>query len=241
MTVFRPILAFDTSAAHCAAVLVMDETSAPILSRVEPMMKGQAERLVPLLSELMDDAGLGFSELGAIAVGTGPGNFTGVRIAISTARGLSLALKIPAIGLSSFELMRDLQILPAPHNEWVTLAAPRDQIYLQPFQLGQPAAKPQLLDLNDLPSDLTAPEHLTITGHRSDELAQIYSQKAADQNQTADIQAQIRDLDDITSHLANLARAKWASGDHFARPAPLYVRPADAAPPSDPPPVILDA
>ena len=77
------VLAFDTSAAHCAAALLLPDGT--LLSRFEPMDKGQAERLLPLLEALLADAGLVWADLTRLAVGTGPGNFTGVRIAVAAA------------------------------------------------------------------------------------------------------------------------------------------------------------
>ena len=64
------------------------------------MDKGQAERLMPLLEEVLAEGGIGWADLTALAVGTGPGNFTGVRIAVAAARGLALGLGIPAIGVT---------------------------------------------------------------------------------------------------------------------------------------------
>lgn len=97
------ILAFDTSAAHCAAALLSGDRLLAL--RTEPMEKGQAERLMPLLEEVLAEGSLGWADLDALAVGTGPGNFTGVRIAVAAARGLALALGKPALGVSRFEAL----------------------------------------------------------------------------------------------------------------------------------------
>jgi len=75
------LLAFDTSAAHCAAAVLAGD--AIRVERREPMARGQAERLMPLLEEVLAEAGLGWHDLDALAVGIGPGNFTGIRIAVS--------------------------------------------------------------------------------------------------------------------------------------------------------------
>ena len=69
------------------------------------MAKGQAERLMPLVDEIFVEAGKTAAELGAIGIGIGPGNFTGLRISVSAARGLALALARPAIGVSVFEAL----------------------------------------------------------------------------------------------------------------------------------------
>ncbi|MEY4983807.1 MAG: hypothetical protein RIR62_2073, partial [Pseudomonadota bacterium] len=75
------ILAFDTSAAHCAAAFLSGDRL--IALRHEAMDKGQAERLIPLLDEVLAKGGATWADLSALAVGTGPGNFTGVRIAVA--------------------------------------------------------------------------------------------------------------------------------------------------------------
>ena len=82
------ILAFDTSAAHCAAALLRDGEI--VTSCAEPMTRGQAERLMPLLHEVLALGGCTWADLDAIGVGIGPGNFTGIRISVSAARGLAL-------------------------------------------------------------------------------------------------------------------------------------------------------
>ncbi|CUH65912.1 t(6)A37 threonylcarbamoyladenosine biosynthesis protein [Thalassovita gelatinovora] len=125
------VLAFDTSAAHCAAALLSGD--AIIITRSEDMGRGQAERLMPLLEEVLAEAGKDWTDLNAIGVGTGPGNFTGIRISVSAARGLALALDVPAIGVTTFaaiSLDHD-----APHIPIVP--APRDQLYIAPD--GEPA------------------------------------------------------------------------------------------------------
>ena len=117
------IIAFDTSAAHCAAcVLVGDRIGANI---VKPMARGQAETIPSLLDDVLKQSGQSWDTVTAIAVGTGPGNFTGIRISVSLARGLSLARNIPAIGVTQF----DATWLNERQNAVATVPAPRDQIY----------------------------------------------------------------------------------------------------------------
>ncbi len=67
------------------------------------MARGQAERLIPLLQQVLNDHGAVWNDLDAIGVGVGPGNFTGIRISVSAARGLALGLGKPAIGVSNLE------------------------------------------------------------------------------------------------------------------------------------------
>jgi tRNA threonylcarbamoyladenosine biosynthesis protein TsaB len=119
------ILGFDTSAAHCAAALLCGPRV--VAMRSEEMTRGQAERLMPLLEEVLAEAGIVWGDLARIGVGVGPGNFTGIRIGVSAARGLALALEIPAIGVTGFQAIS----LDASAPHVAAIPAPRDHIYVQ--------------------------------------------------------------------------------------------------------------
>ena len=114
------VLGFDTSAAHCAAALLRGDTI--VTERLELMTRGQAERLMVLLEEVLSEGGAAWEDLSAIGVGVGPGNFTGIRIGVSAARGLALGLDIPAVGVTGFEAR-------ATDGELAAIPAPRDQVY----------------------------------------------------------------------------------------------------------------
>jgi len=136
------ILAIDTSAAHCAAALLLGNRL--VAQRHDAMAKGQAERLFPMLEDLLSGAGHHWRDLSALAVGIGPGNFTGVRIAVSAARGLALALEIPALGISTFEALAH----DGPRQLLVALDARGGRLYLQRF--GNDGAEgPQILENAD--------------------------------------------------------------------------------------------
>ena len=191
------VLAFDTSAAHCAAALLRGETL--IASVSEEMGRGQAERLIPLLDTLLQDAGLGWRDLDAMAVGVGPGNFTGIRISVSAARGLALALDIPAIGVSTFAAIS--QITEAPHL--AAVPAPQGNVYVAPA--GQIPALVALSEVQDNGLPLVLPPSPS----------------------------------DLAVAMAQVALAVLHNGGPFHAPAPLYIRPADAAPARDTAPLIL--
>lgn len=196
------ILAFDTSAAHCAAALLSGDRLLAL--RTEPMEKGQAERLMPLLEEVLAAGGRTWADLDALAVGTGPGNFTGVRIAVAAARGLALALGKPAVGVSRFEALA--LGLPAPVA--VLEDARRGEVYL-----ADGASPPRLVPL----------EGLSVTAPR-----QVGSAAFADR---------LEPLYPLAEAIARVAAGRL--GQPQPRPAPFYLRGADAAPAADPPPVIL--
>ena len=154
------------------------------------MAKGQAERLVPMLEQMLEAEGLGWDRIGVIAVGTGPGNFTGIRIAVALARGLALGLGVPAVGVTGFEALGTEVV--------VTIPAPRGQVYVK----------------------------------RPGEAAEITDAAPHGARNLADMPVEV-----LIEGIARIGRDKSTAPQ--PRPAPFYLRPADAAPASDPPPVIL--
>ena len=195
------ILAFDTSAAHCAAALLSGDR---LWLKTEAMEKGQAERLMPLISDLLAEAGVVLADVTAIAVGTGPGNFTGVRIAVAAARGLALGLGVPAIGVTRLEALA--YGLPRPVT--VIEDARRGEVYVQRFEVIGPGA-----------ARIVTAEALGVVVGAVAGREGLHSLP-------------------IAEAIARIALTRL--GTVQPRPAPFYLRGADAAPPSDPPPVILD-
>ena len=113
------------------------------------MAKGQAERLLGLAQDLLAQTGHEMSQLGAVGVGVGPGNFTGIRIAVSAARGLALGLGIPAVGVSAFDALH----LGTRGPCLCTVDARRDMVFVQGFGT-QKFSAPALCALADLPPNL---------------------------------------------------------------------------------------
>ena len=128
------VVVFDTSNQYIAAALYRGKQK--VQSILEFMTRGQAERLMSLLNELLEGASLDWSDIGKIGVCTGPGNFTGIRIAVSAARGLALGLEIPAIGISSFEATllgcgdEDLALLPANKGFYYVGSGPKNAKFI---------------------------------------------------------------------------------------------------------------
>jgi tRNA threonylcarbamoyl adenosine modification protein YeaZ len=203
------ILAFDTSAAHCAALLLCGDTV--LAARHENMAKGQVERLFPLLEELLAEAGKNWSGLSAIGVCTGPGNFTGVRIGVASARGLALSLNIPAVGISMLEALAFDTLGPGLS----ILDARRDRFFVQAFDDGIASGEPGICTADALP----------LNGQQINAVAPL---PFAD---SPHIPA--RPVESI----ARLTAQRFATTTQ--RPAPLYLRAPNAALPTEQPPAIL--
>jgi tRNA threonylcarbamoyladenosine biosynthesis protein TsaB len=95
------ILAIDTALDACAAAVLDTEAGRLIARESQPMKRGHAEALMPLVARVMDASGIGFPALDRIAVTTGPGSFTGLRVGLSAARGIALAAGKPVVGLTT--------------------------------------------------------------------------------------------------------------------------------------------
>ena len=95
------VLAIDTALEGCSAAVLDTDRGGIVASETLQMIRGHAEAVMPLIARVMDQGAVEFAELDRIAVTTGPGSFTGLRVGISAARGIALAASKPAIGLST--------------------------------------------------------------------------------------------------------------------------------------------
>ena len=128
------VIVFDTSDQYIAAALYRGKEK--IRTKIEFMAKGQAEALMSFLNKLLAVSSLNWSDLSKIGVCTGPGNFTGIRISVSAARGLALGLEIPAIGVTSFEATlygrgnENLALLPANKGFYYVGSNPKNAKFI---------------------------------------------------------------------------------------------------------------
>jgi len=125
------VLALDTSAA--VAVALVDDDGARLASRAADERRRHAESLAPLVAAVLDDAGLDRSALTAVAVGTGPAPFTGLRVGLVTARTLALSLGIDVLGVPSVDAVAvqavaDLGLTPGD-EVLVATDARRKEVY----------------------------------------------------------------------------------------------------------------
>ncbi len=99
------ILAIETSTEACSAALLTDATEKKIVSRFELAPREHTKLILPMMDEVLDEAGVSLKELDAIAFGRGPGAFTGLRIASGIAQGIALSVEKPVVPVSTLHAL----------------------------------------------------------------------------------------------------------------------------------------
>lgn len=221
------ILAIDTALDACAAA-VLDTDAGEFLAQESLLMKrGHAEALMPMIARVMQSADLAFTSLDRIAVTVGPGSFTGLRVGISAARGLALAAKRPAVGLTTLSAYAAAVVSrnePAPVIS--AIDARHDHVYFQIVagdgsQLVRPCVAP--IDEAIAASQFGAPQ---LVGNAAGILADRWPKNG--------VQPVVVD----TQPAPDIGWVAWlgAAADPGATPArPFYLKAPDAKPAATPP------
>ena len=140
------VLAFDTAMGGCS-VAVLDTRTGVAVQDGRVMERGQSEILVPLIQEIVRQAGCTMADLGLVVATVGPGGFTGLRIGLSTARSFGLALAIPVAGLRTTDVL--LRAAKEKLNDQshllVVVETKREDFYVQ-----EPGAEPGLRSFESL-------------------------------------------------------------------------------------------
>lgn len=206
----KTILAIDTALKGCnVAVSHKGKTFTEFIDTDF----GQAEHLVPTIQDCIDKAGAEFSDLDIILTTLGPGTFTGLRIGLSTAKALGLALNTPVFGISTLQAMA----FRSTSEALVVLESKRDELYTQTFDVqNRPAQKPELLTQEALPD---SPHAILTNAH--DRLA-AYKDRMD------------HSIDKIDLRL--VIDAFHTQPTLFSKDcAPIYLREADISTPKNPP------
>ncbi|TPL58782.1 tRNA (adenosine(37)-N6)-threonylcarbamoyltransferase complex dimerization subunit type 1 TsaB [Mesorhizobium sp. B2-4-2] len=212
------MLAIDCAANLCAAC-VYDAGARQELGRaVLDLGKGHAEHLMAVIAEALKAGATAYAGLGAIAVSVGPGSFTGLRVGVSTARGLALALKVPAIGVTTLEALAAEAARAFPGRAVLAaLDAGREEIHAALYD--------EMSVLTYGPAVVTLADAVAMASERSSVLAGTAATRiAASAGRSFDIGPETATADILT-----YARLAVAKGDG-ERPKPLYLRGADAKP-----------
>lgn len=205
------VLAVDSALSAVQAAVVRDGEVLAAVS--EPMERGHQERLAPLVAETMAAAGVAFSDVDRLAVTVGPGSFTGLRVGIAFAKGLSIALDRPCLGVGTLEA---LAAACPPGFVVAAIDGRRGQIYLQAFSDGVPVMAPDSLEAPEAAArlaELHAGGDAWLTGPGSALLAGVIPARPVP-----------RDYPDIGALALLAARAPAPT----APPRPLYLRAPDA-------------
>lgn len=226
------ILAFDTCFDACSVCVarLRDGSVEELASAREHFQTGHAERLVPMIDEVMARAGVTFGDLDRLAVTVGPGTFTGTRIGIAAARGLVLATGVEAVGTSSLAVMaevarRDLGEVPecGPEHELaVAVDARRSEVYVQLFEAkGQKAKSPPMLLAVEEAARLGGPGPLLVAGSGAPPVAA--AAERAGRRAIARLESLLPDATALARLAPDLAPTEGPL-------APLYLRAPDAKP-----------
>lgn len=148
------ILSLDTSTDACTVALVSDE--GPAYEITIPVRTGHAGSLLPIIDRLFSLSPYGKEDVDLIAVGIGPGSFTGIRIGIATAKGLSLALNRPLAGVNTLDALAR-GALPSPLNVMPVVDARKSEIFCRLYDReGNPLTSPMNIRPEGLSEIITA-------------------------------------------------------------------------------------
>jgi len=220
------ILALDTGMGTCsAAVVLASGTTRRKIFREHRMVRGHAEVLMPMVIEVMTEAGLDFAELDLIAATVGPGSFTGVRIAIAAARGFALVTHAKLWGTDSLTVMARAAVEHGATEDSKSFAVAVDargeSLYFGIYNgEGRKLAGPMLIGADEAVSLL--PDDLAIAvGSGAAHLAEAAIRRERRVGST---------LTDLQPSAAALAELAFAANETLPTLRPLYLRPPDAKP-----------
>ena len=204
------VLAIDTAGTGCHAALYDSRTDAVLGAAGADIGRGHAERLMEFVDGALAASGLDLPSVERIAVTVGPGSFTGIRVGVAAARGLALALGVPAVGVSSLAaLAADRQ---AGTPLLVAMDAKRDEVYWQAFAADGQALSPPALAGIDAARGIAA-------GHEGALAGSAAALLRADAPQETD-----------GVSIATVARLGARLDPQGHLPRPLYLRGPDAKP-----------
>lgn len=211
------ILTIDTAGAACQAVV--SDGSQILSSKTVTMLRGHGEALVPMMEDALGEAVIGYDDLDRLGVTIGPGSFTGMRVGLAAARGLSGTLKIPVVGIGTLEAMAlsDRLASGLVVTRCVAIDARNGLVYGQRFD-DQGAAMEPANVMADLVFAASVPTGARLVGPATAVIAALT--RAAGKHVTLGEASQVPS----PQALANLA----ASRDVSDPPKPLYLKPADA-------------
>jgi tRNA threonylcarbamoyladenosine biosynthesis protein TsaB len=220
------ILAIDTALDACAAA-VLDTGAGIIAQESQAMKRGHAEALMPLIARVMKASGVAFTALDRIAVTTGPGSFTGLRVGLSAARGIALAADKPVVGVTTLTAFAAPMVSENDAHRPVVAAidARHDHVYFHAVAGdGRSLIKPKVAPIAEA-LDAARFDAPHLVGNAAKILADRWPADAPPPFKVDQLAA------------PDIAWVAWlgAAVDPDSSPArPYYLRAPDAKPPKDP-------
>ncbi|MEK9712183.1 MAG: tRNA (adenosine(37)-N6)-threonylcarbamoyltransferase complex dimerization subunit type 1 TsaB [Thalassolituus sp.] len=209
------ILTIDASSSLCSVAL---DTGTELNWSTEDQPRRHAQRLLPMVDELLADSGISKNSLDGVAFGRGPGSFTGIRIAVAVAHGLSLGLDIPVCGISALEAIALAASRESDEQQFLTLMdAHMGEVFWGAFQREGNLVHP------------ISAEHVSAPEACIDALSSFTGTVAGDGLQLTPFEAYISDgliIRPEARVMAALAAREWQSGG-FGEPeehSPVYLR-----------------
>ncbi|NQU56835.1 MAG: tRNA (adenosine(37)-N6)-threonylcarbamoyltransferase complex dimerization subunit type 1 TsaB [Rhodospirillales bacterium] len=228
------ILGFDCATSACSAALWDDGRI--VARRFEAMNRGHGEFLMPMIGDVMAQAGMEYSDLDLLAATIGPGGFTGMRIGLATARAMALAAQLPCLGVSTLEAVAN-SIDEAERKTGpllVCLDSKRADIFTQAFG-------PDLSPLGEagavLPDDLAAFVKAQVKGKADGPVlvAGDVAGRAAEALAGGGVEARLSTAPGTpdAAVVCAIAAERWDGNVKISPPRPLYLRPPDAKAPKN--------
>ena len=147
------LLAFDTATPHVTVALHDGSSVVASFESTESMRHG--EMLAPGIEHVLSAAGVTVSSLTGIAVGVGPGPFTGLRVGLVTARTLALTRSLPVYGVCTLDILAAEAIDAGLSELVVATDARRKEVYLASYAGGRRVHGPDVLKPEDAATDVT--------------------------------------------------------------------------------------
>lgn len=220
------VLSIDTAMNGCSAGVV-DMASGEVSSITDPMTRGHAERLVPLIQETLVQARCDFPDVGLIATSVGPGAFTGLRIGLSTARALGLALNIPVVGVTTLAALAAayFEKQPEPGDCLILIETKRTDFYGQIFSAeGSAMSEPFALPADAIVDTYLRDKNIRLVGDANQRFLSLIPK---------DVRDRVIAIDGYEmpdpSYIARIGYALHESGAADSAPEPLYLRGADVS------------
>ena len=223
------VLAFDSVSSSCSVAILEDNKIS--YSKVLRMERGHAESLVPMINEAVLATCDKFSQIDLVGCTVGPGSFTGVRVGLSTAVGLSVSANKPLIGVTSFEVVAERIRITKKQNEQllvVVLETKRNDFFVQTFSVeSRPLDQPRSIHATKFVEYMLSLKnpfnHILLAGDGVNRALEYIKDKPTNLNLTLEGGCG----GPLAWDIATLIKAKFELNQSFPLPKPLYLRQPD--------------